>query len=217
MKTQAEIQVLNRILSTMKEKGFTAVALCKALGYKSSQAVTNWKLDDNTSYMKKLPQIAAILDVPLDYLLRGRVDYPAIHSNDFSQILPYETRGKRPVVGNVSAGTGTIASQDIIGWQNVDNAYDNDNFFWLRVSGDSMAPKIDNGDLILIDKGAQIDNGNIVVALIENEGFIKKVEIKGDTITLISFNPYYPPMVFVKEEAEKIYFVGRVVKQERDL
>jgi repressor LexA len=117
----------------------------------------------------------------------------------------------------VSAGRGVIAAQDIIGWESVDNNYDNEDCFWLRVSGDSMSPKIDNGDLILIDKSAQIESGNIVVALVDNEGFIKRADLTSDSITLVSFNPYYPPMLFEGKETERVYFVGKVVKQERDL
>lgn len=215
-KTVEEAAVLDRILATMKQKNISAVTLCKALGYKTSQQVTNWKGDDNTAYMKKLPQIAEILSVPLDYLLRGKVELP-VHSTEFGEVIPYEKRGSRPIVGDVSAGRGVIAAQDIIGWQSVDDNYDNEECFWLRVSGDSMSPKIDSGDLILIDKSASIDSGNIVVALVENEGFIKKVEFAPHSITLVSFNPYYPPMQFTGRDTEKVYFVGKVVKQERDL
>lgn len=216
-KTVAEAEVLERILSVMSEKKITAKTLCEGLGLTSSQAVTNWKSNDNTSYMKKLPKIAAILDVPLDYLLRGKVEPVPIHSDDFSQVIPYERRGKRPIVGDVSAGSGVIAAESIIGWQSVDDNFNTDECFWLRVSGDSMSPRIDNGDLILIDKAAKIESGNIVVVLVENEGFIKKVDLQEDSVTLISFNPYYPPMKFEKKDTEKVYFVGKVVKQERDL
>ena len=71
-KTVEEELVLARILCVMKEKRITAVTLCDALGYKSSQQVTNWKKKDNNSYMKLLPQIATVLGVSVEWLLYGQ-------------------------------------------------------------------------------------------------------------------------------------------------
>lgn len=93
----------------------------------------------------------------------------------------------------------------------------NINSFWVQMVGDSMAPYFDDGDSLLIDKGAQIENGDIVAAAIDNIGVIKKIEIKDDTITLVSFNPDCAPMVFTKDEFAKINFVYKAIAMERDL
>ena len=62
------LSILNKISSLLKEQGKTQKALCTHLGLKQ-QAFTNWKNNDNDSYMKYLPEIAAFFGVSVDYLL----------------------------------------------------------------------------------------------------------------------------------------------------
>lgn len=64
-----EQRVLERIISLMDERKMSQKEICAALGLKSQQAFTNWKNGNNTSFMKHLPQIAAILETSVDYLL----------------------------------------------------------------------------------------------------------------------------------------------------
>lgn len=212
--TSQEREVLERISNKMKEKGVKQKDLCAQIGV-AAQAFTNWKSGNNSSFMKKLPQIAKVLDCPLDYLLRGHTKSPVC--GDFVPVENVRV-GMRPVLGSVSAGRGVFAEEDVIGYERVSEEYDRDDTFWLRVFGDSMSPKIDNGDLVLVDRAAVVESGNIVVAVVDDaEGYVKKVEIADNSIALISINTAYPPMIFVNQETERVYILGRVVKQERSL
>ena len=62
------LSILNKISSLLKEQGKTQKALCEHLGLKQ-QAFTNWKNNDNDSYMKYLPEIASFFGVSVDQLL----------------------------------------------------------------------------------------------------------------------------------------------------
>jgi len=62
------------IIEEMRKRRITQKELCQKLGI-HQQAFTNWKNGTTDSYMKKLPQIAEILDVSTDYLL-GNADDP---------------------------------------------------------------------------------------------------------------------------------------------
>lgn len=66
--SKPNLSILNKISSLLKEQGKTQKALCAHLGLKQ-QAFTNWKNNDNDSYMKYLPQIAEFFGVSVDYLL----------------------------------------------------------------------------------------------------------------------------------------------------
>ena len=55
----------------------------------------------------------------------------------------------------------------------------------------------------------------MVVIVEDEDGFIKKVSIDDDTLTLHSFNPYYPPMIFGGSELSRIRNVGKVVELKR--
>lgn len=104
----------------------------------------------------------------------------------------------------------------IIGWEAVEDEYDNDNCFWLEVSGNSMAPKIDNGDRVLIQRDAEIESGCIAVVVVDGtEGFLKQVEFGENSTSLHSFNPYYPDMEFVDADQKRLHFVGRVREMKR--
>jgi repressor LexA len=74
-----------------------------------------------------------------------------------------------------------------------------------------MAPKIENGDKILIRLQDSVDSGQIGVVLIDGEeAVVKKINYDTDYIELISFNPYYPPRRFEGSDVQRIRVVGLV-------
>ena len=215
-RTKEQQEVLNNIIECLKFKGIDQKDLCEHLG-KTGQMFTNWNNGTVNSFMKYLPQIAGFLDIPVAYLY-GKSDKALPQSEQVLRVLPYEKRGKRPIIGITSAGTGIIADEMIIGWQSVDEAYDSEDFFWLQIAGDSMAPKIDNGDLVLIQRDTEIEDGCIAVVIVDGtDGFIKQIHFKDDKVILHSFNPYYPDLEFEGERRKDLAFIGRARKVERDL
>lgn len=56
----------------------------------------------------------------------------------------------RPIIGMASAGRGVLAQEEILGWESVDIQYSSDDYFYLEITGDSMAPRIEDGDLVLV-------------------------------------------------------------------
>lgn len=120
-----------------------------------------------------------------------------------------------PVYGDVSAGVGINAEQRIIGWETASNAYDESEYFYLLVDGDSMSPEIDDGDYVLVHSQETIENGQIAVVVVDGEGFIKKIELEDDHITLISINHSYLPRTFVGYEMNRVRIIGHVVEMKR--
>lgn len=81
--------------------------------------------------------------------------------------------------------------------------------FVLRVVGDSMIDDgILDGDAVVIRKQAQAENGQTVVALINNEATIKRLQKKRDGIELHAANPKYKPIVVPADEAESFRIEG---------
>lgn len=216
---ESSTKVLNNIIKAMAERKITQKDLCERLGIKQN-AFTNWKAGNNTSYMKHLVKIAEILDVPLDYLL-GYVDTAktALNKSGY-ETFPAKPQSSRPIIGMASAGLGCIAEQEILGWESVDVRFDTDEYFYLKITGDSMAPRIEDGDLVLVHKQLEVEDGDVAVVLVNSgngtvDGFVKKICFGENSITLISFNPYYPPMVFTGRDMTRLSFVGKVIKLER--
>lgn len=113
-----------------------------------------------------------------------------------------------PLVGEVAAGVPIEAIQDVEDrlpiredWLRV-----NDQSFFLRVRGDSMAEAIQPGDLVLVEPGIQVNRGEIAVAMIDDEATVKRYLPEADRVVLRSDNPSYADIVVAKD----FRVVGRV-------
>ncbi len=123
-----------------------------------------------------------------------------------------------PILGSVRAGCGGEVQEEIIGYEAVDPStlLSGEQYFWLRVSGDSMTPSINDGDLVLIRRQESVDSGQYAAVLIDNEeGLIKRVEYRDHCIELHSVNPYYPPRRFEKSDTSLVQILGLVVESRR--
>ncbi len=67
--------------------------------------------------------------------------------------------------------------------------------FYVRAEGDSMMPVINDGDLLVVDRNAEVVNGSTVLACLNNDFCIKQFYKRSDgSIELLSTNPEYPPV-----------------------
>jgi len=117
-----------------------------------------------------------------------------------------------PIVGMVKAGEPILAIENIEGYINLDQSLAaSENVFLLRVRGDSMIEAhIQDGDFALVKPQPNAENGEIVVALIEDEATIKRIFKKRDLIRLEPANPHMEPIV-VKKGEKRVTIVGKVV------
>ena len=117
-----------------------------------------------------------------------------------------------PIIGRVKAGEPLLAVENIEGHLNLDrNLVSSEDVFLLRVQGDSMIEAhIQDGDFALIKPQRDAENGEIVVALIEDEATIKRIFKKRDLIRLEPANPRVEPIV-VRQGERKVTIVGKVV------
>ena len=123
-----------------------------------------------------------------------------------------------PILGAVRAGYGAAVFQEIIGYEpaSASSVQSGEDYCWFRVTGDSMTPLIDEGDLVLIRKQSMVDSGDYVVAVInDEEGTVKRIQYTPDGIELHSVNPYYPVRRFEGEAARQVRIVGRVMESKR--
>lgn len=118
----------------------------------------------------------------------------------------------RPVYDSVSAGFGALADDHIVGYQPVviDNPHDVDDTICIRVTGSSMYPKIEDGDMIVVRKQSTVDTGRIAVVRIGDEAVVKRVTVGRDSLTLESINPEYAPRVISGPELEQVEIIGLV-------
>ena len=108
-----------------------------------------------------------------------------------------------PLIGSVAAGAPRLAEQDVEDW--VSTPFEGD--FVLRVTGDSMINAgILDGDLVVVRRASTADDGEIVVAQIEDEATVKRLRRVGGRVELLPENDAYSPIV-----ADEITLCGVVV------
>lgn len=111
-----------------------------------------------------------------------------------------------PVVGNVAAGTPILAEQNIEDHLMLSREIAQEGWFALRVRGDSMIDAgILDGDLVIVKPQQDAEDGVIVVALVEDEATVKRLNRSGGRVRLIAENPAYAPI-----EPEQASMVGEV-------
>ena len=100
-----------------------------------------------------------------------------------------------PVLGNVAAGSPILAEEYIEDYIPFDTGGRTGEYFALRVRGESMlGAGILPGDLVVVHSQATASNGEIVVALLEEEATVKRLQLKNGAVWLLPDNPEYEPI-----------------------
>ena len=128
-----------------------------------------------------------------------------------------ETNALRiPVLGNVAAGIPISAIEDILDYEEVPISWQNQGeFFALRIKGDSMEPRMESGDVVIVKQQSDANSGDTVIALVNgDDATCKKLQKTDNGIMLVSTNPKYPPMFFTKEDIvnKPVVILGKVVE-----
>ncbi len=195
-----------RLKELRKEKKVTQADLAAELGV-TQQAVGKWETGRSSPDPTTLMQLAEFFEVSTDSLL-GR------EGALVGQVQPYIAAAEVmvPVVGSVRAGYGALAYQDDFGTEAA-NVRDPENYFYLVVRGDSMEPRIQDGDLALVHRQPTLEDGDLgVVVFGEGEGTLKRFRRKGNAVVLQPFNPAYDSVILAGEELEHLYVAGKVVE-----
>ena len=117
-----------------------------------------------------------------------------------------------PIVGQVAAGAPILAEENVEDKVRLPTGWAPAGSFLLRVQGDSMRDAhILNGDYVLVRPDRTASNGEIVVALIEDEATVKRFFRKKDSIELRSENPKYQPIEVRESDEKQFTLVGKVI------
>ncbi len=203
------MEVGERIRYLRNKLGITQDELAQKVGYKSRSSINKIEMGIRDITQSAIVAFSKALNVTPAYLMGWEDEN--VESN--IEILPNSKVHMIPVFETVSAGFGTYADNCIVDYMPlfIANVSDVPDMMCIRVSGDSMYPKIEDGDTIVVRRQPCVDNGQIAVVLIDGEeGVVKKINAGENFIELISINPMYPPRIFEDEELERISIVGLV-------
>lgn len=193
-----------RIKIKREALGMTQDELAIKLGYKNKSTIAKIETGANDIVQSKVIEFAKVLNTSIAYLMGWESD----------------TFSKRAVsinvLGRVAAGIPFEAIEEIIDTEEItEDMASTGTFFGLQIHGDSMEPKISQGDTVIVRQQDDAENGDIVIALINgDDATCKRLRKYRDGIELISSNPTYAPMFFSNEEIESkpVKIIGKVVE-----
>ena len=199
-----------RIKEARIKKGLSQTELAELLGYKSRSSINKIESDGRDIPRSSIVRFAEVLDVTPAYLMGWESEEP---SN--VDILPSEQICMVPVYESVSAGFGAYASSQVVEYMPlfIQNVHEAEEMLCIKVRGDSMYPKIEDGDTVVVHRQDSVDSGQIAVVMVDGEeGFVKKVVYDDDSVTLVSINPEYQDKLFKGRDLKRLRVVG-LVKQ----
>ena len=194
--TSTQEKVLIFLKNYLREQGFPPTLREIASGFglrgpKAPQKTLN--ILERKGYIRRVPGFSRGIEI---------IGFPTPRTQTLSV----------PIVGRVTAGEPILAIENIEGYIHLDRSLiSSENVFLLRVHGDSMIKAhIQDGDFALVKPQPNAENGEIVVALIEDEATIKRIFKKRNLIRLEPANPNMEPIV-VKKGEKRVAIVGKVI------
>lgn len=173
----------------------------------SSSTVSNWCTGLKLPRMDKVQMLADYFGILKSDLLESK-----------SKIIGKPTVKGVPikVLGRVAAGVPIEAIEDIIDTEEIsEELAKTGDFFGLKIHGDSMEPRMFEGDVVIVRQQDDAESGDIVIAMVNgNDATCKRLVKYASGIGLISLNQKYKPMMFTNEEImdKPVKIIGKVVE-----
>ena len=188
-----EQKVYDYIVRSVKENGFAPSVrdICRDLNYKSTSTVH--------MYLNRLDMLGYIVKED------GKSRAIRVAGEDTPTVTAV------PVLGTVTAGQPILAEQNYEGYVGYIGRVAAEDMFALRVRGESMIEVgIQDGDMIIAEKTCYAENGEIVVALIDNEATVKRFFRENGHYRLQPENSSMSPII-----VDEVLILGKVVAIQR--
>jgi len=174
----------------------------------SKQVISRYENGQRSPKISTVAAYAAILNVPISYF-SGESDLPVFNIPGVERPA-YQ---RRPLLGSIACGEPITAEENVEEYVDVLANVPCD--FLLRCKGDSMAPSLLDGDIVMIRQQPDVENGQMAAVLIDDSATLKRVYKVPDGVLLMPDNREYPPMTFTVQSGETVQILGKVVAYQR--
>ena len=196
------MKLYERIKERRLAMGMTLLEVADALGVKEATVQRYESGEIKNPKHQTVLELAKIFHCTPSYLMGWEED---VLPESVMQI----SKKRLPLLGKIAAGEPIYADENV---EYYSPGEDTGADFCLRVQGDSMVGAgIKDGDIVFVRSQESVDEGEIAVVLIDNDATLKRVYDSEDTITLVSENPKYKPMVYSKKQGSSIRILGKAV------
>lgn len=200
-----------------EELGISQEELANMLGYKSRSSINKIEKGINDIPQSKIVEFAKALRITPEELMGWKLP------NDQGKPLTPLDVIKIPLLGRVVAGSPREAIQEADKFLYIPAMGHKrpEDYFALRVYGESMEPNLQDGDIAIVHIQPEIESGQIAVVLIDNQdSTVKRVFISEEGITLVADNPaVFRPRFFTNDDCLTlpVKILGRVVSIQREM
>jgi repressor LexA len=198
--------IYERIRARRIELGLTVEELAKKMGYKDKSSISKIENGKADIPQSKVIAFARALNTTTAYLMgidtAKEISIPA-------GFQPLPKRDRIPRVGQIACGTPILAEENVEAYDEVPSDWHAD--FTLLCQGDSMEPKIKDGDVVAIHSQPMVENGEVAAVLIDGEATLKRVFLFDDHIELRAENPTFPTILRIGEDMNTITIEGKAV------
>ena len=198
----------DNIKELRKQRKISQEKLAKMTGYTDRSSIAKIEKGKVDLSETKIQLFASALNTTPAYLMGWEDE--AKESNQGIKI---------PVLGAVPAGIPISAIEDIIDYEEIPQSWSNQgDFFGLRIKGNSMYPKLENGDVVIVKKQSVADNGDVVIAMVNGDDATCKRYKRTDAgIMLTSDNSEYSPMFYTNDQVQSlpVTIIGKVVESRK--
>lgn len=189
----------------MEKNSLSQTDICNTLGIKMP-TFSDWVNAKTYPRIDKIELMANYFGISKSDLVEDHSIIDKTHRNGVSI----------PVYGRVAAGIPIEMIEDIIDTEEIsEEMARTGEFFALQIHGDSMEPKMSDGDIVIVRKQEDAESGDTVIATVNGtDATCKRLKKYAEGIALISTNPAYEPKYFSNTEVESkpVRIIGRVVE-----
>lgn len=205
------MSILSKNIRYLRKKNeWSQDYIAEKLGYKSYTTIQKWEMGTSEPPLKKTRELADLFNVDIDDLTNKDLELPEPPKSTFKKGVTIN------VLGRVAAGIPIEAIENVIDTEEITQEMaQTGTFFGLQIHGDSMEPKMSEGDVVIVRQQDDAESGEIVIVTVNGtDATCKRLRKYRDGIELISSNPSYEPIFFSNEEIVKkpVKIIGRVVE-----
>lgn len=207
------MSIAENIKRIRTEHGLSQAELGKIAGV-SDKAVSTWELGIKTPRMGAVEKMANYFGIAKSAIVDD-VQSTSATSAVPPGFQPMPEMDMVPLVGRIACGTPITAEQNVERIVCVPPKWHST--FTLTCKGDSMEPRIHDGDLVAIRKQPEVENGEIAAVRIGEEATLKHVYLHENFIELRPENPAFNSIILSREDMNDVVIEGKAVGLCRDI
>ncbi len=208
-----------RIREAREDKQLDQATLSGKIGV-VTRTLQRWEKGEQVPDGVSIMKIAKATAVQSNWLLTGQGEKYVVSTRP-TNVFPLPGTMRRnvnlvdlPLISAVPAGkVATMFHPDYVdNYVTIDDVKDSQAFA-LKVKGNSMSPRIEDGDIVVVSPQQEVHNGDICVVRVDGEDTLKKVKFEGNYIHLIPLNPDFEPVTVKRKDVNFVWKVVKLIKE----